>query len=411
MRIWHTDGVPLNEDNLPLYHGKPRGQPAEHLDWGSYHLSPLGSNVHTWAGSSNVARGSFAATGKLPTADETEMPVPACKGGVCRCGAGGRGADNDWPTLAAAWSFPAVGARAQLAKAVLSVDDLGASGRYFGTVMPEYWRKDGRTFKQMLSSVTSGFDALMQTCGEYDAAMVGEMKAAGGEGYARIGALSYRQVLGDNSLLWFPGAAGARGEPPSPPAPFMFVKGLGSSGDTGTIDDNYPASLFYLWKQPELLNALLMPINLYQTNHSFCESCGWPRNTTWPHPYSIHYLGQYPIAELQCWGNGGAGDDSGGPGHCEDMPLEMTADNLQMTAAAAFVSKNFSTVETFWPLLTQYADYLVKNGLRPTEQLCSDDFEGPSPLNANLAAKAIVGIATYAALCDATNRRCGAVHT
>ena len=79
--------------------------------------------------------------------------------------------------------------------------------------------------------------------------------------------------------------------------------------------------------------------------------------------------------------------------------------------AAAFVSKNFSTVETFWPLLTQYAGYLVKNGLRPTEQLCSDDFEGPSPLNANLAAKAIVGIATYAALCDATNRRCGAVHT
>ena len=27
----------------------------------------------------------------------------------------------------------------------------------------------------------------------------------GGEDLARIGALSYRQVLADNSLLWFPG--------------------------------------------------------------------------------------------------------------------------------------------------------------------------------------------------------------
>ena len=94
--------------------------------------------------------------------------------------------------------------------------------------------------------------------------------------------------------------------------------------------------------------------------------------------------------------------------HCEDMPLEMTADNLQMTAAAAFATGDFSTVERLWGLLTQYADYLVGNGLDPTKQLCSDDFEGPSPHNANLAAKSIVGIAVYGALCDATNRSCGA---
>jgi hypothetical protein len=163
----------------------------------------------------------------------------------------------------------------------------------------------------------------------------------------------------------------------------------------------------------------------------------------------------------------------------------MTADNLQMTAAAAFASArqphafftfitsvpslswqticfyvmkrnssnaprlcsaggNFSIVQSSWPLFTQYADYLVANGLDPTtqvskkalfvrhfivfckisqarlgtniaktqqrpifSQLCSDDFEGPSPHNANLAAKSIVGIAVYAALCDATNRSCG----
>ena len=64
-----------------------------------------------------------------------------------------------------------------------------------------------------------------------------------------------------------------------------------------------------------------------------------------------------------------------------------------MTAAAALASGNFSIVRQLWPLLTQYANYLVENGLKPQKQLCSDDFEGPSPHNANLAAKSIIGIA------------------
>jgi hypothetical protein len=130
------------------------------------------------------------------------------------------------------------------------------------------------------------------------------MVGAGGVEYATVGALSYRQVLGDNSVMWYtppPAAEGsARAAAAAGPhtvqaaaasgvggnaagstaaaaaaagggAPhadeallgearattFMFVKGLGSSGDTGTIDDNYPAALFYLWRNPELLNALL----------------------------------------------------------------------------------------------------------------------------------------------------------
>ena len=79
-----------------------------------------------------------------------------------------------------------------------------------------------------------------------------------------------------------------------------------------------------------------------------------------------------------------------------------------MTAAAAFVSGNFSVVQNSWALFTQYAEYLVREGLDPSTQLCSDDFEGPSPHNANLASKSIIGIAVYASMCDATNRSCGA---
>jgi hypothetical protein len=45
------------------------------------------------------------------------------------------------------------------------------------------------------------------------------------------------------------------------------------------------------------------PINYYMQNYSYCPSCGWPKNQTWQHNFSIHYLGQYPVAELQCWHN------------------------------------------------------------------------------------------------------------
>ena len=81
-----------------------------------------------------------------------------------------------------------------------------------------------------------------------------------------------------------------------------------------------------------------------------------------------------------------------------------------MTAAAAITTKDFSTVEHIWDLLTMYVTYLVAPGLDPSNQLCSDDFLGSSPHNANLAAKSIIGIATYAALCDATNRSCGSTY-
>ena len=50
---------------------------------------------------------------------------------------------------------------------------------------------------------------------------------------------------------------------------------------------------------------------------------------------------------------------------------------------------------------------MVDHGLDPALQACSDDFEGPSARNANLAAKSIIGIGAFAALCDKTGRECG----
>ena len=52
----------------------------------------------------------------------------------------------------------------------------------------------------------------------------------------------------------------------------------------------------------------------------------------------------------------------------------------------------------YLPLLTTWAQYINSSLPDPGLQLCTDDFEGPSPHNANLAVHGIVGISSYVIL-------------
>lgn len=383
-------------------------QPKEHLDWGSGHLAvpagqPAIASMATYLGSSNKARQTFGVTGTLPAVDDNgiHVGVPACRGaaervGVCSCAVPQQG---DWTTMAVAFNLKTVGSRPVIsAGLVLAMDDGGSTVRYFGAVMPEYWRKNGTTFGTLLDNACTEHAANVDAGAVQDAELSEVFERAGGQSYAKVSALTFRQVFGDNSIVWYDGKVGgfgnatSKGNKKTPASAMMFVKGLGSSGDTGTIDDNYPAALLYLWSQPELLNALLRPINMFMSNETYSRAAaaGFPRNFSFTDLYSVHYLGQYPVAEMQCWR---------GNGKCEPMPLEMTADNVQMIVAAAFATNDTSTAELYMPLMAQFAQYLAENGLRPTKQLCSDDFEGPSAGNANLAAKSIIALGAYAQLC------------
>jgi hypothetical protein len=236
MRIWNPAGKPLREYTPFDPTTATGGQPTEHLDWGAAHLTAIGAGgVSSWMGSSNVARKAFALSGAVPQEpDESTMPLPACASGSCRCAEGGRASLNDWPSLTASWHLGEVTHSASSrAAAVLAYDDLGASARYFGRVLPEFWRRGGRSFAEMLANATAQHAQLLERCAAFDASMMAEMHTAGGADFAGIGALAYRQVLGDNSIVEQPAIFGF----PASAAPFMFVKGLGSSGDTGTSED------------------------------------------------------------------------------------------------------------------------------------------------------------------------------
>jgi hypothetical protein len=71
---------------------------------------------------------------------------------------------------------------------------------------------------------------------------------------------------------------------------------------------------------------------------------------------------------------------------------------LIMLAAAQHFGADKSLAEKYRPLLDKWVRYLLKYGEDPGEQLCTDDFAGHLAHNANLAAKAIVGVACYGRL-------------
>ena len=82
--------------------------------------------------------------------------------------------------------------------------------------------------------------------------------------------------------------------------------------------------------------------------------------------------------------------------------LIMTAATLVADGDKTIAKKNFK-------LLTKWVKYLVKYGLKPGNQLCTDDFAGHLDKNINLSVKAIVGIRAYAYICETLGKDSAAV--
>jgi hypothetical protein len=255
---------------------------------------------------------------------------------------------------------------------MLAYDD-EFSIKYFRQNLRPYWRRNGDDAAALLQKAAADYESLKRRCEKFDTDLMADLRHAGGAQYARLCALAYRQTFAGNKIC-----VDAQGQP------LMFPKENFSNGCIGTVDVLFPQAPFFLLFSPALTKAMLVPILDYAAS---------PR---WPYAYAPHDLGTYPHATGQVYGMGGSDGDR--------MPVEESGNMLIMLAALAKQEGNANFAKKYWPMLTKWADYLVKEGLDPRNQLCSADMFGHLPRNANLAIKAIIGISGFGQLCEQAGR-------
>ena len=239
---------------------------------------------------------------------------------------------------------------------------------YFGTPLLPYW-KHQYNGDPLLATVAAleDYAVTRARADAYDHALIANVAAVSGDKWATLLALAHREVTGATTVVWNE----------EKQTPWWFIKEMSTGGALSTVDVLFPGAPLYIAIAPEALKLMLWPILSWSNNET---------NDKVTINWSPHDLGGYPIANADA-------------AHQEEMPLEESGNMILMLACIA--QRQHGDVNWLVPyraVMQQWVDFMNSTLPDPDQQLCTDDFEGPSPHNANLAVKGIVALNGWALL-------------
>jgi hypothetical protein len=252
---------------------------------------------------------------------------------------------------------------------VLAYDDL-YSIEYMHAKLRPYWRRNGLEADGLLIEAARDYTALRSRCAAFDDELMNDLRATGGDKYAQIAALAYRQCFAAGKFV-----ADKHGQP------IQFCKENNSNGCIATSDVFYPMAPQFLMFGPSLAKSFVVPFMEYAASDR------------WKFDFAPHDLGTYPKANGQVYGGGERSEEN-------QMPVEECGNLLILMGAIAQMEGHADFAARYWPQLKGWAEYLKQQGYDPDRQLCTDDFAGHLAHNVNLSAKAIVGLGCFAKLCE-----------
>ena len=241
-------------------------------------------------------------------------------------------------------------------------DDI-ESIQYFGKNLKTYWNRNGEKITDEILKAHGDYRHVIRKCDQIGENLFCDAVRAGGEKYAEICELSFRQAIAAHKLV-----LDENGE-------VLFIsKECFSNGCAATVDVSYPSIPLFLIYNPELVKGMMRPIYKYAASDE------------WQYDFAPHDAGRYPHVNGQVYG---------GNRLEKQMPVEECGNMLVMELAVAVATKDVSFAAEHIETLDQWVKYLIDNGRDPANQLCTDDFAGHLAHNCNLSLKAIMGIAGY----------------
>ena len=274
---------------------------------------------------------------------------------------------------------------------LVAYDDI-FSINYFGQARTALWKEKYETMYQLLREYLNEIKQNLLDCTKLDEEIAQMSLLYGSETVEFLSSMSYRQAICAHKLI-----RDENGE-------IIFLsKECSSNGCIGTVDISYPSIPLFLIFQPELVKGMMRPI------YRFFEMA------VWEFDYAPHDVGRYPYVTGQVYAENRLNDHDGsyrGPYdtvfdifslpsgqniYTEEfqMPIEETGNMLIMASTVFLLTKDTAFFSRYLEVNKGWAEYLLKYGVDPENQLCTDDFAGHLAHNSNLSLKAIVALSIF----------------